>query len=151
MPVLTATFLVGALLDLPVALIASPAIPPLARVTPTAWIALAVLTLFITPVNLACQNLAMRRLDASQVANFSNISPVLSVAWGAWLFGEPITASLVVGGTITLAGVYWTGRRRSQPAPAVEALRTRSDHRPIDWPLKSAKGQPAPGASTAAG
>jgi hypothetical protein len=85
------------------------------------------------------------------VANFSNISPVLSVAWGAWLFGEPITASLVVGGTITLAGVYWTGRRRSQPAPAVEALRTRSDHRPIDWPLKSAKGQPAPGASTAAG
>ena len=78
MPVLTATFLAGALLDLPVALIASPAIPPLAQVTPTAWIALAVLTLFITPVNLACQNLAMRRLDASQVANFSNISPILT-------------------------------------------------------------------------
>ncbi len=150
-PVLTATFLAGALLDLPVALIASPAIPPLAQVTPTAWIALAVLTLFITPVNLACQNLAMRRLDASQVANFSNISPVLTVAWGAWLFGEPITASLIVGGTVTLAGVYWTGRSRSQPAPGVETHRTRSEHRPIDWPLTSAKGQAAPGASTAAG
>ena len=151
MPVLTATFLAGALLDLPVALIASPAIPPLARVTPTAWIALAVLTLFITPVNLACQNLAMRRLDASQVANFSNISPILSVAWGAWLFGEAITASLLVGGAVTLAGVYWTGRSRSQPAREVATHRTRSDHRPIEWPLASATAQPAPGASTAAG
>jgi drug/metabolite transporter (DMT)-like permease len=151
LPVLTATFLVGALLDLPLALVTSPAIPPLSRVTPTAWIALAVLTLFITPVNLACQNLAMRRLDASQVANFSNISPILSVTWGAWLFGEPITSSLVVGGTVTLAGVYWTGRSRPQPSAAVEPYRTASDHRRHDWPLNSPRTQPAPGASTAAG
>jgi hypothetical protein len=75
-----------------------------------------------TPVNLACQNLAMRRLDASQVANFSNISPVLTVVWGAWLFGEAVTASLVVGGTLTLAGVFWTARSRPRPGLQPEAV-----------------------------
>ena len=148
MPVLTATFLVGALLDLPLALVASPAIPRLSQVTPTAWIALAVLTLFITPVNLACQNLAMRRLDASQVANFSNISPVLTVVWGAWLFSESVTSSLLVGGSLTLAGVFWTGWGRPQPSPAIEPPRTVSDHRLCDWTLT---GQPAPSATSTAG
>ncbi len=151
LPVLTATFLVGALLDLPLALIASPAIPDMSRVTPAAWIALAVLTLFITPVNLACQNLAIRRLDASQVANFSNISPILTVVWGAWLFGEAVTPSLVVGGTLTLAGVFWTGRSRPQAALADEPQRTAADPRSRDWPLTSAKPQPVPRASSAAG
>jgi drug/metabolite transporter (DMT)-like permease len=139
LPVLAATFLVGALLDLPLALFASPSIPDFSRVSPAAWIALAVLTLFITPVNLACQNLAMRRLDASQVANFSNISPILTVAWGAWLFGEAITPSLVIGGALTLAGVFWTGRGRPQPAVPDRA----ADHRPGEWTLAPAAPQPA--------
>ncbi len=112
LPVLTATFLAGSLLDVPFALIASPHIPSLSQVTTPAWIALAFLTLFITPVNLACQNLALRRLDASQVANFSNVSPILTVVWGAWLFGEALTPSLLFGGALTLAGVFWTAARR---------------------------------------
>jgi drug/metabolite transporter (DMT)-like permease len=112
LPVLTATFLLGSLLDLPFAFWASPQVPDLARVSSTAWVALAFLTLFITPVNLACQNLALRRLDASQVANFSNVSPILTVIWGAWLFGEAMTPSLVLGGALTLAGVVWTVRGR---------------------------------------
>jgi drug/metabolite transporter (DMT)-like permease len=148
LPVLTGTFLVGALLDLPLALIASPPMPPLSRVTPAAWIALVVLTLFITPVNLACQNLAMRRLDASQVANFSNISPILTVLWGSWLFGEAITPSLVIGGTLTLGGVVWTGMSRPQPSSAAELLRPVLDHRMHEKPLKT---QSVPSASPAAG
>jgi drug/metabolite transporter (DMT)-like permease len=113
LPVLTATFLLGFLLDLPIALATAPALPPLGQVSLSAWLALAFLTLFITPVNLACQNLALRRLDASQVANFSNIAPSLTVAWGAWLFGEALTPSLVLGGTLTLGGVLWTSRPRA--------------------------------------
>jgi drug/metabolite transporter (DMT)-like permease len=151
LPVLTATFLVGALLDLPIAMIASPMVPDLSLVTPTAWIALAVLTLIITPVNLASQNLAMRRLDASQVANFSNVSPVLTVVWGAWLFGESITASLVVGGVLTLAGVIWTGWSRPEPSTAGAPLRPLADRRLRDRPVPLAQGQPAPRTSTAAG
>ena len=42
--------------------------------------------------------------------------------WGAWLFGEALTASLIVGGALTLAGVVWTGWSRPEPSPAVEPL-----------------------------
>jgi drug/metabolite transporter (DMT)-like permease len=113
LPVLTITFLAGCLLDLPIALFTSPYVPSFDQVSPSAWLALALLTLFITPVFLACQNLALRRLDASQVANFNNVSPILMVGWGACLFGEAITPSLVVGGMLTLAGVLWTSRSHS--------------------------------------
>jgi drug/metabolite transporter (DMT)-like permease len=112
LPVLAATFLLGCLLDLPIAMVTAPRIPPLSQVSSSAWLALAFLTLFITPVNLASQNLALRSLDASQVANFSNVSPILTVCWGTWLFGEAITPTLVVGGALTLAGVFWTGLAR---------------------------------------
>jgi drug/metabolite transporter (DMT)-like permease len=126
LPVLTATFLLGSLLDLPIALVASPHRPNLAQVSAPAWIALAFLTLFITPVNLACQNLALRQLDASQVANFNNVSPILTVVWGAWLFGEAMTPSLILGGTLTLAGVIWTGRSRPRRVRSVGPMvRTR--------------------------
>jgi drug/metabolite transporter (DMT)-like permease len=100
---------VGCLLDVPIALVTAPRVPSFTQVSSTAWLALAVLTLFITPVSLACQNLALRRFDASQVANFTNVSSLLTVLWGAWLFGEALTPSLVVGGVLTLAGVFWTG------------------------------------------
>jgi drug/metabolite transporter (DMT)-like permease len=144
LPVLAATFLVGSLLDLPVALGTSPGLPPLSQVSRSAWLALAFLTLFITPVNLACQNLALRRLDASQVANFSNVSPILTVVWGAWLFGESITASLVVGGTLTLAGVFWTSLRPAASDPWSVVGEEREDMGEIplrEWPLRS--GNPA--------
>jgi drug/metabolite transporter (DMT)-like permease len=151
LPVLTATFLVGALLDLPIAMIASPTIPDLSRITPAAWIALAILTLIITPVNLACQNLAMRRLDASQVANFSNVSPILTVVWGAWLFGESITTTLIAGGALTLAGVFWTGLSRPQCSAVTEGLRSVVERRLGGRPVEVAAAQPAPSASSAAG
>ena len=134
LPVLTATFLAGALLDVPIALIASPHVPSLSQVSASAWIALAFLTLVITPVNLACQNLALHRLDASQVANFSNVSPILTVVWGALLFGEALTPSLLFGGALTLAGVFWTGRSRS---PSVGVRRSVVGRNPRDahrWP-----------------
>jgi drug/metabolite transporter (DMT)-like permease len=114
LPVLTITFLAGCLLDLPIALFTSPYVPSFDQVSQSAWLALGFLTLFITPVFLACQNLALQRLDASQVANFSNVSQILTVGWGACLFGEAITASLVVGGMLTLAGVLWTSRSHSR-------------------------------------
>jgi len=134
LPVLTATFLVGALLDLPIALVTSPHVPSLYPVSLSAWLALAFLTLFITPVNLACQNLALRRLDVSQVANFSNAAPILTVAWGAWLFGEAITPSLVAGGSLTLAGIFWPSRSRQRPDAVVRG----------QWPVVGARKHEGP-------
>jgi drug/metabolite transporter (DMT)-like permease len=114
LPALAATFLVGAALALPLALATAPGWPPLADASLPAWRGLAYLTLVVTIFGLACQNQAMRRLDASQVATFGNAAPILTVIWGIWLFHEAVTAALVLGGVLTLGGIFWTNRPRER-------------------------------------
>jgi drug/metabolite transporter (DMT)-like permease len=120
MPTLVATLLLGCLLSLPVAILMGPRWSAVGPVSWSSWIALAVLSVVITPLGWAFQNLSLRRFDASQVATFSNGSPVLTVLWGIWLFGERLTPSLVIGGALALAGIYWASR----PRRARSTLRT---------------------------
>ena len=89
------------------------------QVPTSAWLALVFLGVFITPFAWAYQNLALRRFDASQVATFSNASPILTVVWGMWLFGEVLTPTLIAGGAMTLGGIYWACR----PARAGHVVR----------------------------
>ena len=113
LPVLAGTFLVGCLLQLPIALVTLPGwLPMLGHASTRAWTSLAILALLITPLNLALQNLSLRRLDASQVATFSNVAPVLTVAWGVLFFSEALPPALIVGGLLTLGGIVWTSRPR---------------------------------------
>lgn len=116
LPVLAGTFLLGTLLDVPIAIATVPHWPPLADASGAAWRGLAYLTLVVTVVGLACQNQSLRRLDASQVATVGNASPVLTVIWGIWLFQEPLTTEIVIGGALTLGGIVGTNRR---PSPKV--------------------------------
>jgi drug/metabolite transporter (DMT)-like permease len=118
---LAGTFFVGCLLELPIALATMPGwVPMIARASRTAWISLGILALLVTPLNLALQNLSLRRLDASQVATFSNVAPVLTVLWGVWFFHEALTPSLVAGGLLTLGGIVWTSRP-VRPRPSLES------------------------------
>jgi drug/metabolite transporter (DMT)-like permease len=109
LPTLAGTFLIGGALALPLALATMPGWPSLATVSLPAWRGLAHLTLVVTILGLACQNQAMRRLDASQVASYGNAAPVLTVIWGIWLFDEAITPALILGGALTLGGILFTG------------------------------------------
>ena len=83
---------------------------------------MAYLTLVVTVLGLACQNFALRRLDASQVATVGNAAPLLTVLWGVWLFGETVTPALAVGGALTLGGIFWTGHtsRRARLASRLD-------------------------------
>jgi drug/metabolite transporter (DMT)-like permease len=110
LPVLAGTFVAGCLLAAPVAIVVSPGLPPLSQVSTPAWVALAFLGVFVTPFGWAFQNMALRRFDATQVATFSNAAPILTVIWGMWLFGEALTTTLVVGGAMTMFGIYWICR-----------------------------------------
>jgi drug/metabolite transporter (DMT)-like permease len=112
LPALAGTFLVGGAMSLPLALATVPGWPPLAEVSAPAWRGLAYLTLIVTIFGLACQNQAMRRLEASQVATAGNAAPILTVIWGIWLFHEAITPALIVGGVLTLGGILWSSRLR---------------------------------------
>ncbi len=117
-PSLAATFLLGALMCLPFGLATEGAWASLANLSLPSWLTLAFLGVFITPVSQACQNLAMKRMDASQVANFSNLSPLLTVVWGVVFFGETLTPYFMVGGLLTLVGIVWTGWPRAEARSA---------------------------------
>jgi drug/metabolite transporter (DMT)-like permease len=126
LPVLAGTFLSGCMLAAPVAILVSPGLPPLSQVSTSAWLGLAFLGLFVTPFGWAYQNMALRRFDATQVATFSNAAPILTVIWGMWLFGETLRTTLVVGGAVTMAGIYWICRPERPALAARGVLADRS-------------------------
>lgn len=116
-PTLAGTFLIGCLLDLPIALFQSGDWDRLAEVSTSAWMSLAYLTLIASVLGLACQNLALKHVDASQLALIGNASPVLTVVWGVLLLGESVTPALVIGGGLTIAGILWSSRPRPAAVP----------------------------------
>jgi drug/metabolite transporter (DMT)-like permease len=129
---LAATFLVGSVLDLPIAA-ASSDWAALTKGSATAWRALAYLSLVVTVVGLACQNFALRRLDSSQVATVGNAAPLLTVIWGIWLFAEELSVELFLGGVLTLGGILWTSLPERTPKPGALRLGQRS---PIPLPSR---------------
>jgi drug/metabolite transporter (DMT)-like permease len=54
----------------------------------------------------------VRALGPARTAVFNNLVPVFGVALSALLLGEPILASMLVGGAMVIAGVTLTNRRR---------------------------------------
>ena len=125
LPVLAGTFLVGSLLDLPIAAWTSGSWTSLSGVSTRAWVALAHLTVTVTILGLLFQNLALQRLDASQVATFGNLSPLLTIVWGHLLFGDRLTPALAIGGGLIMLGLLGTNRtsRRPRVVPGVSALK----------------------------
>ena len=132
MTVLAGTVLTGWVLSLPFAFWEPLSLSSLNQVPASAWLALLFLGLFITPFAWAYQNLALRRFDASQVATFSNASPILTVLWGMWLFGEVLTPTLVAGGAMTLGGIYWACRPRRAARRAKADRREKVVRRSVD-------------------
>ena len=120
LPVLAATFVLGALLDLPVALATLPGWPSLGQASPAAWLGLAYMATVISVGGLAFQNLSMRSFEASQVATFGNVSPLLTVIWGYFLFDERIAPIAVVGGTLVMAGILWASRPSRKTSPTTD-------------------------------
>lgn len=56
----------------------------------------------------------VQRYPVTSVAPLTVLSPVLSVAFSVWLLGNALTPRLLVGGALTLAGVFiivWRERR----------------------------------------
>ena len=122
LPTLAATFLVGCVLDLPVALASLPTWPPLSGISTAAWLGLAYLAVVVSIAGLAFQNLSMRALDASQVATFGNVAPLLTVLWGYLLFDERISSVAGVGGALVLLGIAWSSRPARKPVVEVVPL-----------------------------
>ncbi len=121
-PSLTATFLVGWVLALPLAgwsLVGHA--HELRTASAAAWWGMLCLGVVGSVIALGCQNQALKRLDASQVATVNNASPLLTVLWGVWLLNETLTPAILVGGAMILGGVIWTIRAEARAASTSRA------------------------------
>jgi drug/metabolite transporter (DMT)-like permease len=65
---------------------------------------------------------ALEHLEASQVAAFIYLEPLIAQAIGVAVMGEPLTAAALAGGAAILAGVYLV--TRPQAAPAMRRIPT---------------------------
>ena len=76
-----------------------------APVTPRAVLALAFLVVFGSCVAFGAYNYLLHHWEASRVATSTYINPVVAVALGALILGEPVTGLMVAGAAVVLAGV----------------------------------------------
>jgi len=80
------------------------------------------LGLFASGAGALAWNVALRRMDASQLAGFVFLQPLAGVALGALVLREPVTAWSLAGGVLVFAGVYALiaeeRQRRRDPAPS---------------------------------
>ena len=70
------------------------------------WIAFAYLVVVGSIVVFLLYLFVLRRWEASRAVYFDVLIPPVAVALSAWLDDEPVTAGLVIGGSLVLAGAY---------------------------------------------
>lgn len=99
----------GTLAYLPVGLVATDW-SRLAALSPTGWAALGYLVLLTSVVAYILYYWALSRAEASRVAIWSNLQPVLTALLAWAIAGERLTAPFVAGGAMVIAGVVLTER-----------------------------------------
>ena len=79
-------------------------------VTPTAWLAVVYMALFPSVICYMIFYYALQHVNASRVAAFTYMQPIIAITLAAILLGERVSASLVAGGVIIFSGVYLAER-----------------------------------------
>jgi drug/metabolite transporter (DMT)-like permease len=91
------------------------------------WTAMAFLVVFGSVAVFWLYLFILGRWSASAVSIEFLLIPIATVVYSAILTGEAITAALLVGGAVILAGVYIGAYARPQPAQAVSLTVTESE------------------------
>ena len=105
----------GALIVLPVAVHQARQLGPIShwRTIPwPAWAAVLYMALFGSALAYIFYFWLLRYLEASQLAAFTYLLPVLATILGIWWLGERGSVIQIVGGVLALAGVYWVESSR---------------------------------------
>ncbi|MBH1985034.1 MAG: DMT family transporter [Burkholderiales bacterium] len=75
------------------------------------WAAIGYLGVFGTVIGFVWYYEGVKALGPSRTAVFNNLVPVFGIVLAAVLLGEPVLASMLVGGAVTIAGVIMTNRQ----------------------------------------
>jgi drug/metabolite transporter (DMT)-like permease len=103
------SLLFGSLAYLPLGVVASRA-SSFAALSATGWTSVAYLVVFTSVLSYVIFYWALARTEASRVAVWANLQPVLTAILAWLVYGERLTASFLVGCVMVLAGVLLTQR-----------------------------------------
>ncbi len=82
------------------------------------WAAIAYLIIFGSLVAFICYLYALQNLPTEQTSVYAYINPVVAVICGWLIFNDKITIFIVLGGAVTLLGVYLVNKAfKALPAP----------------------------------
>jgi drug/metabolite transporter (DMT)-like permease len=95
------------------------------RLSPAGWGSLAYLVVVTSVLSYLLYYWALRRTEASRVAIWSNLQPVLTAPLAWALLGDLMGAGLVAGGAMVLSGVLLTQRGEMVAGAVVAAWRRR--------------------------
>lgn len=79
---------------------------PIADIPFKAWLAIAYLVIFGSVIAFVAYLYALQNLPTEQASIYAYINPIVAVLLGWILFNERVTLFLVIGGAVTLLGVY---------------------------------------------
>jgi len=79
--------------------------------TPKTTGAFVYLTLAGSLVAFACFSYALKHLDVAVVSLYSYVNPVIAVALGALLLGEPFNMRMLVAAAVIVLGIVVVGKR----------------------------------------
>jgi len=82
----------------------------LAQISAAAWLAALYMALFPSVIAYLIYYYALTHIAASRVSAFSYLQPVFASAMGVAILGEHLTASVIAGGSVILAGVFLAER-----------------------------------------
>ena len=107
----------GALLLLPGAAIEL-ALGPWPQVSLQGWLGTVFLGLIASALTYVVYGRALRELDASLVGVFSNLDPIVGVLTAVLLLDERLYAGQMLGGAITLFGMWLASSRQGEAPPS---------------------------------
>ncbi len=74
------------------------------------WVSIGYLVIFGSALTFIAYIYALQHLPAEINSIYAYINPIIAVLLGAYIFGEPLSLAIAVGGIITLFGLYLVNR-----------------------------------------
>jgi drug/metabolite transporter (DMT)-like permease len=84
-------------------------------VAPAAWLGILYLAALGTVVGFCWYYEGLRAIGPARASIFITLVPVVAVLAGILLLNEPLTPSLILGGSLVVLGVFFTNRRPAPP------------------------------------
>jgi drug/metabolite transporter (DMT)-like permease len=89
---------------------------PFTQIPYQSWLSIGYLVIFGSLIAFVCYLYSLQNLPTEQASIYAYINPVVAVLLGAFIFDEKLTTILVLGGMVTLYGVYIVNKAFKKPA-----------------------------------